>query len=89
MEERVATPLDHSLILDYRVLCDDRSTLESFVYEQVAKWSQDLVILTCRTFDVGACHSLPWLLTLSLPTFLLLVDVLTVLIVQLKLRVNS
>ena len=23
MEERVATPLDYSLILDYRVLCDD------------------------------------------------------------------
>ena len=27
MEEQVAVPLDHSLILDYRVLCDDRSTL--------------------------------------------------------------
>ena len=27
MEEWVATPLDHSLILDYRVLRDDQSTL--------------------------------------------------------------
>ena len=26
MEERVVTSLDHSLILHYRVLCDDKST---------------------------------------------------------------
>ena len=27
MEERVATLLDHSLILDYTISCDDQSTL--------------------------------------------------------------
>ena len=31
MEEQVATSLDHSLILDYRVLCDDQSTF-TFIY---------------------------------------------------------
>ena len=34
MKERVATSLDHSLIVDYRVLCDDQSTL-AFIYGQV------------------------------------------------------
>ena len=27
MEERLATSLDHSLTVDYRVLCDDQSSL--------------------------------------------------------------
>ena len=57
------TPLDQSLILDYRVLCDDQPTLV-FIHGKclVAKGSknvQDLVyILTCRNFW---CQCMHWL----------------------------
>ena len=80
MEERVATSLDHSLILEYRVLCDDQSTF-AFICEtsHLSYSNQGVSKLPtwlywhARTFDVSACVQY-----LQRTTLLLLVDVLTV-----------
>ena len=64
MEEGVATPLDHSFILDHRVLCDDRSTLgsiygQAFNSSQESKNFQDLVvILTYMQERLMSVHAL-------------------------------
>ena len=72
MEERVATYLDHFQTVDYRVLCDDQSSLAS-IYGQVfitiivakgSKISRTWLYWHARTFDISAC--IHWLFDIIL-----------------------
>ena len=67
MEERVATSLDHSLILEYRVFCDDQSTF-AFIYPRGLKTSRTWLYWHAGTFDVSACMHWLFNITLALRT---------------------
>ena len=75
MEEWVATPLDHSLILDYRVLCDDRSTLGIYWWTCLfivkgLKISRTWLYWHAETFDVSACTGFLNIILALLTTYL-------------------
>ena len=74
MKEQVATSPNHFLIVDYRVLCDDQSTLEFILIcmavAKGSKTSRTWLYWHAGTFDISACIHWPFDIILAQRTTL-------------------